>query len=501
MGLIFKRIIALMAFVASYHCYTQSYHGFVDDNFNGVYGMASNPANVVDSRHRANINIFSANGLFSSDYTPANITEINLLNNGFNGIEFNADFQGIVSNNNTALANLDIMLPSFMFAINDKHAVGLLLRLRGFFNYNRFNGPLWEGLSRGFPDNVELDDFNNSNIDATTHYWGEIGVTYGTVLLDDQAHFLKVGATGKYVRGFGATQVSSNRLIGSYEDINGISNPNEVLNLSGDLTYLTAFVPEGGNNFGLDDQISSLTKESAPGVALDVGFVYEYRTRESRRPGIGKNARAVNKYKLKVAASLLDFGQVTYKNVLRNQYAINSGYEIATQVLNSNNGDLISVLDAESELEDRQVTRDQSSGKLKVALPTSIQVNVDYLLQRNIYVNLGFNTTIVDQSAIYNNNRLNITTITPRYEAKNYSAYLPLGISEAGGFAAGLGFRYGPLTVGSATLISSLLQDSKMNNFYAGLNIPILEDWDHAFYPASRKKHRKRRARKRFGRR
>ena len=151
MGLILKRITAVMAFFVSISGVGQSYHGFADDNFNGVYGVVSNPANVVDSRHRLNINVASFNSLLASDFDTPKLGETQLFRSGFQSWLFNKELRELedIDIQNETLANIDVLAPlSFMVSINDRHAVGLLLRGRAIYNYNNFDGRFFKGLTK-----------------------------------------------------------------------------------------------------------------------------------------------------------------------------------------------------------------------------------------------------------------------------------------------------------------------------------------------------------------
>ena len=50
----------------------QSYFGYLNDNYAGVHSVLNNPANIVDSRYRADINLFSFSGLATNDYYSVN---------------------------------------------------------------------------------------------------------------------------------------------------------------------------------------------------------------------------------------------------------------------------------------------------------------------------------------------------------------------------------------------------------------------------------------------
>jgi len=70
----------------------------------------------------------------------------------------------------------------------------------------------------------------------------------------------------------------------------------------------------------------------------------------------------------------------------------------------------------------------------------------------------------------------NTVSLTPRFESKWFSLYLPLSMVENNGFQIGTGLRAGPLYIGSGSILSALTSDnSKGADVYAGIKIPIYQ--------------------------
>ncbi len=427
----------------SYQVISQSYPGFDNDNYNGIHGVMVNPANIADSRLNIDVNLFSISAIGATDYTVLSLTNVKELigDNGF------ATLETFPSNTNEVLANLELLGPSFMFNLGEKQSLGIISRFRGINNYNNVNGQLLEGIVDGFPS--ENFDFEQNNLDGTTHFWGEIGVSYGRVLYNDlERHYLKGGITLKYLLGAGIAQGSSQTLSGNYDA------GTDQVNLEGDFDYLISY-DEG-------QEINDYFNDFTPGIGMDIGLVYEFRTRNSRMSGVNDDPRALNKYKVKVGVSLLDYGAIKYKQLTLNKYTLNASVS-AEEVEN----DFIEAIE-------NNATVNTIEGDVIAALPTSLRLNIDYQVMDRLYINLDLNQTMVDKRALFNNHRLNLLSLTPRYETKNVSAYIPVSYSELGAMAVGVGFRIGPLMVGSGSIISNLIADSsQMTNAYIGLKIPI----------------------------
>jgi hypothetical protein len=445
----FTRLLILVFLMNSLGTIAQSYIGYDTDNYNGVHGVVTNPANISDARVKVDFNLISFSVMAANDYAGLSLDNLTQVIDGLiaaNGLDFNG-LNTFASNQNEILANADIMGPSFMLSLSEKHGVGLITRARMANNYNNISGALFEGLLDGFPD--ENFDFEQNKLDGTTHIWGEVGLSYGRVLFyDDDHHYLKAGATIKYLMGAGFAQGSSESLTGNF------SAANRQLNLNGNFSYST--------NINDDQEVTDYLDNYSAGIGMDVGVVYEFRTRNSRIGGANDNPRALNKYKVKVGLCLLDFGQIKYKDQQLDRYTI-AGSVDANEV----EADFIDALD-------NNFNKVSPKGNVTVALPTSLNLNLDYQVVWNVYANLDINQTLVKRDGLFNNNRLNQITFTPRFETRVISAYLPISYSALGKTAVGAGLKLGPFFVGSGSIISNITSNNpQMANVYLGFKMAI----------------------------
>lgn len=425
--------------------YSQSYLGFNTDNYSGLHGVLSNPGNIADSRIKADINLFSLDVLGANDYVSLSLNNINQY------VE-DSDFVGLnttPSDQNNVAVNASVLGPSFMFNLNEKHSVGLITRVRMFNTYNNVNGQLIESIIDGFAS----EDFNFSmhNLDATTHIWSEIGVSYGRVLFDDyDKHYVKGGITLKYLLGAGIAQGYSKSLEGSY------NTATDEVSLNGQFDYLISFDE--------DQDINRFSQNLSPGFGMDLGVVYEYRPRHSISADVDDNPRAINLYKAKIGISLLDFGQITYKseNLTLQRFTMDG-------TVNADEAE-----EGFVEALENNFTQQEIPGQVKMALPTSLNLNIDYKVVPLVFVNLNLNQTLVKRNDPYNNNQINQIALIPRFETRLLSAYLPITYSKIGGTSIGAGFKLGPMIVGSSSIISNLLNDkAQMANLYLGFKVPI----------------------------
>lgn len=438
-----KNLTLIFALISCCISTAQSYIGYDTDNFNGIHGVTVNPANIADSRVRFDLNLFSSSALIANDYVGLSLDNATQL---FDGLDF-TDLATTASSQNQVLANVEFLGPSLMFSLSEKHGIGLITKVRLVNNYNNINGTFLESIVDGFP--TEDFSFDQNNLDATTHIWGEVGLSYGRVLYYDyDKHYLKGGVTLKYLMGGGVAQGFSNSLSGSY------TSNNDQIALNGDLSYVATYDE--------DQEPTDFLNNISPGFGADIGFIYEYRTESSRRTDADDNPRGITKYRAKIGVSVLDIGSLTYKNSDVTQYLVNG---------------TVSADEIESDFEDaldNNFTETTTTDDIKISLPTSLNLTIDYKISSRLYANLNVNQTLVKQEDSYNNNRLNLITLTPRFESRFFSAYLPISHSPLGATVVGAGIKFGPIIIGSGSILSNLLADNpQMANVYVASKIRL----------------------------
>ncbi|NCP52174.1 MAG: hypothetical protein GW817_07815, partial [Flavobacteriales bacterium] len=250
--------LLVLVFLWHYTIKAQSYIGYTHDNYSGIHGVTINPANIVDSPFKADINIASASVFGGSDYLGINVSDVINSNGGF---DFDLDTEKFPKNANNFFLNADILGPSFMFNLNKKSSIGFTSRVRAFLNIKNVNGELYESLADGF-DQTNDFDFNMADFNATIHALGEIGVTYGRILIKNEKHLLKSGVTLKYLQGAGAGFFNAPTMSGQY---NAAAN---TLTTTGNLSYGLS-----QEDFDVNDlDYKNLTS----GFGVDIGVAYQW---------------------------------------------------------------------------------------------------------------------------------------------------------------------------------------------------------------------------------
>lgn len=65
----------------------------------------------------------------------------------------------------------------------------------------------------------------------------------------------------------------------------------------------------------------------------------------------------------------------------------------------------------------------------------------------------------------------NSITLTPRFSGENYEIYVPLSDNEISGFTGGFGFRLGGFFMGSGSILTAMINDTKQADIYLGFRI------------------------------
>ncbi len=457
-----KIIISTMLLASALTAKAQSYLGYLTDNYSGVNSVIANPSNIVDSRFKTDINLVGASVFFSNDYYG--LKAFDAIKDDF---DFDLDAKKTPTINNNAIINTDILGPSFMFNISKKSSIAVFTRVRSFVNVHEINGESIDKIDNDFDEN---NDFvlNEGDFYATGHGWTEIGLTYARVLMDKEKHFLKGGVSLKFLQGIGNIYTRGKNATINYDadgtDLGGGFTTGNVIS-SGDISYGRSA------DFDNDDYEFEIPK-NATGFGLDLGFTYEWRPgyanyTSTNADGETYTQKDKNKYKIKVGLSLTDLGAINYKDGLEEAFDINNPTGISEEDIENE--------DSFEDILNNLYSRTNSQNSVKAILPTALHLNVDWSLNNHFYVNLNSDIAITSKNKENVNSIANVASLTPRFESKWFSFYVPMSLVQYNGFQVGAGLRAGPLYIGSGSLISLFSDKSNGADVYAGVKIPVYQ--------------------------
>lgn len=453
-----KKAILLIVFLGGiFNVKAQSFIGFLTENYAGVNSVILNPANIVDSRFRADINLVGMSVFVGNDYYNMNIVKAIKEDN----YDFEAISRYTPKNNNNGEFNVDVMGPSFMFNIDEANSIAVFTRSRTFLAVNGIDGRGLYGIGAGEDFIINQIDFN-----AFGQTWAEIGFSFARVLVNEKENFIKGGITLKYLKGGGSSYVIARNISLNYDADGSLDSGGGT---TGSISSTGQVVLGRFDDFEWDNYEYELPKR-ANGLGMDIGIIYEWR------PNHGSyKARKVwpnrltykeqNKYKLKLGVSITDIGYINYRNGIEDVFDVTNTNVSEETFVNDDN--LYNILNS-------AYTLTSSSIGYNTILPTALHLNADWSFTNNIYLNFNTDLSLTSKNKFDTSSITNIVSLTPRYESKWFSAYMPLNYVQYAGFQVGAGLRLGPLYVGSGSVFTNLLSNkSKGANFYAGLKIPL----------------------------
>jgi outer membrane protein OmpA-like peptidoglycan-associated protein len=490
----------------------QAYLGASSSNYAGAMGNLVNPASFVDGRYKMDltlpaINLFTYQnfGYFNADQMRAeqgnggywwakSFSDTAVLNSwAYPSSTFidrlivhnyNAGSSGVLG------ANINFRLDLFNLAlhIGEKRSLGIYANLRSITNVDNMDPTLAvlseEGLEYPGLWDMQLSE-ELVNVDHLT--WSEIGFNYGQVIIDNKAHFLKIGITPKVLLGFASAYVHTNDF--SYNLVN--EDTSQYLAGTFDYGYskeVGNFITAGVNNQINENNIGAYLKPGSIGFGLDVGAVYEWRPNYAKYKYDmdGKTdlwMRNENKYKARVGVSILDMGGMKFtKGGLSRNFVVNSSslfnlhrFETATDLETFDM--VIDTLINESTAANNNewVSLQDPSQTFRMRTPTAMSLQLDYHLWSHFYVNA---TAMVNMIPKKKDTKVNVASqfsITPSFDSPYFGLYVPIAYNKYSGLRTGLATRIGPVILGmnDMHLLRAKGEISGID-FYAGLRLPIL---------------------------
>lgn len=434
--------------------FAQTFPGYRTSDYTGVNGVTFNPANIADNRYKWDVNVFAVNGFVATSKSGLRFSDIT---RSFNGDSLKSKLLRGNTNINS-LSYVDVLGPSFMMSISPNTSFAITTRSRVFANGKNVDGNLAGAILDGGLTTANLPfNFNTSMLIHATG-WTDIGASIAQVLSTKGSHhFFKAGITIKYLAGTADNYLSTNNFSGT---VAGSGNT-YLTNTTGSIVLNTTAA-----NFS-DYRFSDFFKFNGHGVGGDIGFVYEYRP--SADYSMYVTDRFANKYKFRVSASLLDVGRITF-NRSSNQaasYVVNippaAQFQL-NQFADKNISEYKGILDGSP-----YFTGTNQKTDYHVKLPTTIQASADYL------VNERFGVNVAGQFNLNGKKGLNLyyydaVSVTPRWQSGIFGVELPLNYNDLTKFNAGIAFQVGPFFIGSGSVLSALVHDSKQADLHVGFH-------------------------------
>ena len=288
--------------------------------------------------------------------------------------------------------------------------------------------------------------------------YGEVDLSAARNLFENEQHSFSAGLTLKIL------------FPGSYSNF-GLNNLNGQIteNLSG--AYLTTNSPATLNIAYSGNLANSFTNFNdygksifggLNGMAADIGFNYRWKGGDKE-------------YKINSGISIRNMGSMTFKdsNNQSTNYVLNipsSDPLDLQQFSNVNNlRDVEAIL-----LADGYLTKTSGEKDFKVKLPTMLSLYADVKIIPKFYVSV-FTQQKLNKDE--NNSQItsqNVLSLTPRFTLGFLEAWSTWSNNEISGLSGGLGFRFYGFYIGSSSILTAVINDSKQADIYTGYRYAFL---------------------------
>jgi Family of unknown function (DUF5723) len=443
--------IIFLLFTAS-SIFSQDYTGIHSSIHFPLQNISNQPTGIVEDSTKWHINVLTTQiGLMKSFSLKENEIWDKISNAGLPDLEY-----FFATEKSRIYAHGQLLLPSLSYKINNNNAVSLWFNVRadGIYSYsnadimNLFNGTHTSNLSK---------TVNDENFRGLVHTWMEYNLTYSTLLWEDSNQKLHGGVTLKLVEGGSS----------GYFDIDAINlsfNNERIEYFKMNLSYgMNKNLDEAINNNNNNNNSTNLFSEI--GFGVDLGFSYKFI------PDYIQENKNIP-YKFKIGFVINDLGSVKHdKNTSKEQFDISIEDVPYSRFkgIESINGLIDSI--------QKSISFEESKGgSFKVDLPTKYTLTADY----NVFSYWFIHSSVTYRPNLYARLveiiELDIWScnLTPRFENKNWGAYVPLSWNNKLGWKAGLSIRWKYIFIGSETVLSNLfIQEREIMEVYLGTNIPI----------------------------
>lgn len=481
--------------------FAQRQHGLINDNYGGYNTLQFNPANLADSRFKYNMNVLVFNTNIQNNYlqveAPHSLYKFLYFTLDSNFLQQNFDYpfeeyyvtERLNNNDKTAIVNAKVNVASMQFGLNDRSGVSLGFTTRVVANARNVSQAGIKTFLKNLDTLSEVKQHQKELIGQQITLdnsgfagmgYQQYGAKYAFVANDKKRDFFKVGIGLDYNLG----------LFGGYfqgKDIDYTLTGVDTMALTSSELEL-AYIKEG---FYTDEsrRLNDFFGKSSlgRGFGVNVGFVYEkrndykkYRYKMNRKTHYDNSS---NKYDWKLHASIVDLGFIRFEN---EDYARKISVSTSSDTLFWNDFDTVSRWKGTDDLDSFAASffpGTTNDIRFTMFTPATLNIGGDYKINDNFYLAANYSQSLITSSG--KGVKLpSVFHVAPRYEAKWFTASLPLSVSKYYNvFNLGAYVRAGIFYMGTDNL-GGMFTGKKTNgyNLYAGFNWPIhyskLEDMD-----------------------
>jgi hypothetical protein len=452
----FKRIIYGCLLLGVSNVHAQQFIGLTTNNYPAIMQLPSNPALVNNALTGPEINlvsgsVFAGNNAYTVD--GGWLMKGDFETEAREGYEYSKLPN---SQRKRAWANVDIMGPAASFSIKKQYQVGIYTRARTIVNAGNIAAEQFNVYTNENDPQYYNHTFSFKKVGASAHAFGEVGVTLGKMIRDDEYYKFGIGVTVKYLIGYAAINAYAGDL--TYQRLG-----DSAIYANGDLTALYTYNTVSGQTSDLGQ------RAGRGGLGFDIGVQYAYH------PDYDPN-KTDNTYRYKLGISITDIGSVGYVGDRGSAaYNVNAS---------KTDFDELEFVDADQQEYGLFLNRQAQAGRIKVqddgakfriGLPTAFRANIDYNAGGGLFVSVNTLLNMKGSNgSVFRPGYVGYLNVTPRIDLKFFKFGLPFTLIRYRTLSVGSVVYLGPLFVGSNTLLSALAGQNISNiDVYSGLAFKI----------------------------
>jgi outer membrane protein OmpA-like peptidoglycan-associated protein len=485
----------------------QHWLGYANSSYAGTNGMYLNPATMANNKYNLYINLAGFNVNFFNDYLQLNtpyspwrvatnkVPAEYLDSNGTPDWKDSYMLENLNGKNKNISFMSEVRGPSVLFSIGHKNTIAIGTRVRTAVQILDMN----ENLARIFrwgtsknqpafsgPDGLSYDVLYNQNDFAiNVNAFAEYSFTFSRLVMERKDQALKLGITVKRLTGLYSTYFQNNpgsSIVVYDTDSIGLVNSNI------EYGYVSENYYTDGNNKPTVGRVLGKDKLGS-GWGFDLGFAYEYRPDYKNYPykmdKVKRYDRSAVKPKFRIAAALTDLGRINYNNpkwvgqrALAKNATVNLGQTDTLKTLLDDFGQEAENANGFDKFNTglgKLIGFSSSKTSFFSKLPTTLNLQFDYNIQGNFFVNATYVQSLRKKGSI-GMRHFSQLSVTPRYERKWIDAAIPIVINnDFRSLNFGMFLRLGPVFAGSDRIGSLLFNTRNLYgmDFYAGICIPI----------------------------
>jgi hypothetical protein len=459
------RTLTIIGFICCVqNLFSQGAIGLRTERWSGISAVHLNPANSTVFPKKWELQLGGAHVYFSTNYLFLNHTSIIDLAKHPEDIRLattDSPSEGPMPSNpiiaefpagkkvSYGAVDLRVEGPAFAYHFGDRHTAGVFTGFRALTS--GYSIPKTFGYT--YLDLVPYDtEKKASALEVSGMAWSEIGAHYAYRTPDYGTHLHSFGVNVKFI------QVKQAGYARINDDFKFTRGRNDTITLSGadwDIAYTNDIV-NNYQNFSPD-----MIKTNGRGMGLDLGYNFLLADLEADSP---------DDYKLMVGAAITDLG---FARINKNAEVHNIDFSNPmTITFNDLKGASTpeEAIKTISQLYLNDSLASYGRDEFTMYLPTRLNLNVDYKIADHFYLN-----GIFQQKVPFAKNSLkppSLIAITPRFESRWFSAFLPVSLSDYRHVQFGTAVRLGVLTIGSDN-VPSIVKATKWHgsDFYIQIKL------------------------------